>query len=220
MKYSFRLFTFLMIVFCLFGSAANAQEKKTPMKPGTKTQNKKVAPAHTPFNAKARFPLPLQYLIKFSGKWSADAVFVKEGKTYNVKYQVIARAVAEGNGILVEESFNDSTLGNMRGTSLASYDSLDSKVHWYTVSNDGVPHEHTGSWSSPDSFYMEHKSVRKGKTYTEKIHFAFKGRDELSFSFVATLDGKETERATAVFNRQMPPVKKEMNAAPAPEKKE
>jgi hypothetical protein len=201
----------LLIALVILGFCMGYSQSKTTTPPQA-AEAKKPMPRPSPFNPKSKFAPQVQYLMKFSGKWSADAAFTADGKTNTVKYQVIGRAVAEGEGLLVEESFNDSVMGKMRGVNLAAYDSLDGKIHWYSMSNQYAPHEHSGTWLSPDSLYLEHKSVRKGKSYSEKINFAFKGRDEMNLSFVASIDGKESEKVVAKFTRDLPPNAKKPEA--------
>jgi hypothetical protein len=215
MKKSIRICLSALIVTSLITNVVNAQEKKPPVKPVPGAQARKAPSPVRPGAPLSKFALPVQYLMKFTGRWNSNAAFISDGKTDTVKYQFTARGTAEGYGLLLEESFSDSIKGKMRGVNLAAYDSLDGKIHWYSVTNQDGPHDHTGTWLSPDSLYLEHKSVRKGKTYAEKITFAFKGREELTLVFVATLDGKETQRINAVFQRDMPPLKK---PTPAPEK--
>jgi hypothetical protein len=219
MKIAHSITLAILIMACI---SLNGQEKKAP--DGTLSKQKAVpARVRPPFDAKSRFPAPVQYLMKFSGKWTAKAAFVSNGKTDSIEYTLIGRSIADGNGLLLEESYTDSIRGKMRGTNLAGYDSNDAKIHWYSVDNRGTTHEHTGEWVTADSLTLDHKSVKKGKNYREKINIAFKGRDEFYFAFTSNLDGKE-EKVIAVFTRVMP-AKRPVNPTPdrkstEPEKKE
>jgi hypothetical protein len=44
--------------------------------------------------------------------------------------------------------------------------------------------------------------MHDGKKYIEKIHFIFKGKNEMDFKLISTLDGVETEKAEGIFRKK------------------
>ncbi|MES2620806.1 MAG: hypothetical protein V4615_08135 [Bacteroidota bacterium] len=197
---------------------ATTPQKKAPMTPPDKLQARMNAAAHSSI-ANSNAPAAVKNLMKFNGRWVGNVTIVTEGKTHKVEYRLIGRSTAGGYGLYLDESFRDSTLGEMKASNLVGYDPNDEKIHWYSVDNHGSTHDHTGSWKSPDSLFMEHSGVRKGKTYQEKISVIFKGKEEVQLSLVATLDGKESEKISGVFQREKPPVRTKAPAPPVKEEK-
>jgi hypothetical protein len=157
---------------------------------------------------KPEIPVSVKNLMKFMGKWEADASLTMEGKTYKVAYWVNCRKTADGYGLYADEGFSNMELGTLKGANLAGFDPYDSKIHWFSVDNMGTTHEHTGEWMTPDHLFIEHDGIREGKKYVEKIDFTFNGNDELNLKLVATLDGTEVERGEGLFHRKMEPPKK------------
>jgi hypothetical protein len=157
---------------------------------------------------KPEIPVPVKNLMKFLGKWKADASLIMDGKTYKVDYYVNCKKTADGNGLTADEDFASPDLGTLKGANLAGYDPYDSKIHWFSVDNMGTTHDHVGEWQTPDHLYMEHNSMREGKKFQEKLDFTFNGKDELNFRLVATLDGTEVERGEGVFHRNKEASKK------------
>jgi hypothetical protein len=139
--------------------------------------------------------------MKFVGNWQADASFMADGKTYKALYKVACKQTADGNGILADLDFSSAEFGNMKGSDLAGFDPYTSKVKWFTVDNMGTSHEHTGEWITPEHLTIQHEGIREGKKYVEKIDFSFMNENTMNFKLVGTLDGKETERAEAVFHK-------------------
>lgn len=198
--------------------AAAAPQKKAAITPPDKLQARMNAAAHSS-SANSNAPVAVKNLMKFNGRWVGNVTIVTEGKTHKVEYRLIGRSTAGGYGLYLDESFRDSLLGDMKASNLVGYDPNDEKIHWYSVDNHGSTHDHTGSWKSPDSLFMEHNGVRKGKSYQEKISVIFKGREEVQLSLVATLDGKESQKISGVFQREKPPVRTKAPAPPVQEEK-
>ncbi len=189
MKQSF-IKTSTIVILALAALTAFAQEKPKPstVKPMPRQKN----------------PVPVQNLMQFMGRWQAEAVLVIEGKIYKVNYNIAGRTIASGMGLLIDESFTDTALGSMKGTSLVGLNPNDSKIHWYSVDNMGNTHDHSGTWKTPENLVLEFIEMQGGKKYVEKIDFTFKSRNELLFTLLATLDGKEVKKANATFKRDIP----------------
>ena len=153
-------------------------------------------------------PAPIQNLMKFLGRWDADATFIIEGKTYKVVHSLNGKKTADGNGLSIDESFTHPELGSLKGANLVGFNPYDSKIHWFSVDNMGTTHEHIGEWLTPDHLYIEHNGIRDGKNFVEKIDLTFKGKDQMDLKLVATLDGKEIERAEGIYHRKVATVKK------------
>jgi hypothetical protein len=171
-------FILLATIFSLVAMNSNAQEKKPEI------------------------PVPVQNLMKFIGKWQADATLTMEGKTYKVNYWVNCTKTADGYGLMADEGFTHPELGTLSGANLVGYDPFDSKIKWFSVDNMGTAHEHVGSWETPDHLYIENNGMHDGKKYIEKIHFIFKGKNEMDFKLISTLDGIETEKAEGIFRKK------------------
>jgi hypothetical protein len=153
-------------------------------------------------DAKPAIPVPVQNLKKFIGRWEAVASLTMEGKTYKGPYWVDCKMTADGNGIYADEGFSNPEMGTMKGSNLAGFDPIDSKIKWFSVDNMGTAHEHTGDWKSPDHLYIEYYGIHDGKKYVEAIDFVFKNDKELDFKLVSTLDGVETERGEGIFHKK------------------
>ena len=161
--------------------------------------------------AKMKEQFAMNNFKQFIGIWEADAVLTIDGKPHKILYHINFRRAADGKGLYADEWFSDTALGNMKGANLIGYDPYDSKVHWYSVDNMGTTHEHIGDWKGSDDFYMEHNGMREGKKYVEKISMKFNGKGEMEFQLNSTLDGKESDKAAAIFHHK---------TMKAPEKKE
>lgn len=146
-------------------------------------------------------PQALLNLMRFEGDWEGKATLVLEGKTYTFLYHANFKKTADGTGLLMEEWFNSAELGKLMGTNLIGNNANDGKIHWFSVDNFGTTHEHIGIWKSREQFYMETTETIQNKKYVEKINMIFKGNDTLELSLLATLDGKEYEKVSDVFQR-------------------
>ena len=184
-----KAFTIAIVMGLLLNSCSN-----------NKTENKSgivESPA-----ANTTLPAPIQNLMKFLGKWDADATFTIEGKAYKVVHSLNGTKTADGNGLSMEEWFTHPELGSMKGANLAGFDPFDSKIHWFSVDNMGTTHEHIGEWVTPDHLYVEHNGMRDGKNFIEKIDMTFKGADQMDLKLIATLDGKEVQRAEGIYYKK------------------
>jgi hypothetical protein len=170
----------LATLFCLAALTASAQEKKPEM------------------------PDAIKNFIRFQGKWDAEVVMTLNGKPNKVSYHVACRRVADGSGFYMDEWFNDSTLGNLKGGNLFGYNPYDKKIHWFSVDNMGTCHEHVGEWKTPDHFYMEYNGMQDGKKYVEKIDMTLKDANNMDFKLTATLDAKEVQRVEGTFIKNVP----------------
>ena len=161
---------------------SNAQPKMEQVQPETGRQmtsksaganaNLKKEMTSKGLGVNANLPEESKDLMKFSGRWNGDITIIKDGKSHKVNYSMIGRVIAGGKGMYIEEAFSDSVLGDMKGANLVGYSKEDSKVHWYSIDGDGVPHDHVGVWKAPDSLSISHSGMRKGSSYSEKIEFS------------------------------------------------
>jgi hypothetical protein len=147
-------------------------------------------------------PPQVKNLMKFLGRWEANATLTSQGKIYKGLYWVNCKKTADGNGIFAEEGFSNPEMGKMSGADLAGFDPYDSKIKWFSVDNMGTTHEHTGDWESPDHLIIEHYGTRDGKKYIEKIDFTFKTKEVMEFKLSGTLDGVEIEKGEGIFYRK------------------
>ena len=146
-------------------------------------------------------PQALSDLMRLEGHWEGQATLILEGKTYTFPYHTDFKKTADGSGLLMEEWFSSEELGKLMGTNLIGYNANGAKIHWFSVDNFGTTHDHTGTWKSREYFYMETTEMMQKKKYKEKIDLIFKGNDTLELSLSATLDGKEYEKVSVVFQR-------------------
>jgi len=151
---------------------------------------------------KPQVPEQVKNLMKFLGRWEANASLTSQGKIYKGSYWVNCKKTADGNGIFAEEGFSNPEMGKMSGADLVGFDPYDSKIKWFSVDNMGTTHEHTGDWESPDHLFIEHDGTRDGKKYVEKIDFTFKTKDVMEFKLTGTLDGVEIENGEGIFYRK------------------
>ncbi|MCX6221544.1 MAG: hypothetical protein NTZ69_11210 [Bacteroidia bacterium] len=147
-------------------------------------------------------PVAIKNLMKFLGKWEADATFIMEGKTYKVLYLMSCIEAADGNGLYIEEGFTHPDLGVVKGANLVGFDSVDSEIKWFSVDNLGSAHEHIGVWKTPGHLGIEYNGIHDGKKYVEKVDFIFIGKDELDFKLSGTLDGVEIEMGDGVLHKK------------------
>jgi hypothetical protein len=186
-------------VFSFLGVQLNAQHNNEP----SSSESKVETPAmNMSRNAATPVPVPVQNLMKFVGRWEADATLSSEGKTVQVNYWVDCKSTADGNGIFADEGFTSPEMGTLSGADLAGFDPFDGKVKWFSVDNMGTAHEHKGEWLTPDHLVIQFDGLRDGKKYVEKIDFTFKGNDALDFKLVGTLDGLEVEKGSGLFHKK------------------
>jgi hypothetical protein len=141
-------------------------------------------------------------MLGVEGSWSGPATLILGAKTYHFTDYSEFRKTADGSGLLMEEWSTDPELGKMKGTSLIGYNPNDKMIHWFSVDNMGTAHEHTGSWKTPNHFYMEHNSMQEGKKYVEKIDCMFTTKDQLELKVTGTLDGETMMQFNGNFQRK------------------
>lgn len=108
---------------------------------------------------------------------------------------------AGGYGLTMDEWFEHPDLGKLLGRSLIAYNSHDSKIHWFSVDNNGTAHEHLGVWKAKDHFYMDVTEMTSDGQYVEKIELFLKGKDVLEMRYMSTMNGKEKESMSATYRR-------------------
>jgi hypothetical protein len=150
---------------------------------------------------KQEIPAAIRNAQQWIGKWSGTMTMAMQGKTFKPKAEWVFRSVAGGYGVYLEQTSTDPELGTMNSSDLMGFDPFDQKIHVYTVDNMGTCHDHICEWKSADHFYLEHNSIRNGKTYTEKIDMVMKGKDSFDTDYKGILDGKVTESGQGIMKR-------------------
>lgn len=148
----------------------------------------------------SQMPRALSDLMRFEGRWEGPATLMMDGKTYRFTYYADFKRTADNSGLYMEEWFSAPELGALKGSNLIGYNTNDRKIHWFSVDNFGTTHDHIGVWRTPDHFFMTANEMQGKKNYIENIDVTFDGSDTMDLSITATLDGKETEKCTAVFH--------------------
>lgn len=149
-------------------------------------------------------PDAIKNFMRLQGKWDSEATVTINGKTHFISYHIAVRRVADGSGFFMDEWFNDSTLGSMKGANMFGYNAEDKKVHWFSVDNMGTCHEHVGEWKDANHFSMKYDGMSEGKKFSETVEMAFKSDVEMDLKMVRTLDGKEVERDLGTFIKNVP----------------
>lgn len=145
----------------------------------------------------------LKMLMQLKGVWETNAAMMQAGgKEYKFAYYTDFRVVSDNNGIAMHEWATIPRIGKRDGNNLMGVNMYDGKIHWYTVDNMGITHEHVGEFSDNKHFSMMHKSMQDGKEYMEMITIEFAMTDILTLKQVNTLDGEETAVITGTFHRK------------------
>jgi hypothetical protein len=150
---------------------------------------------------KNEVPDAIKKAEQWIGKWSGSMTMTSDGKTSKPKAEWVFKKVAAGFGISLEETVTDPSFGTWKSFDLMGYDPFDKKIHVYTVDNMGTCHDHLCEWKSADHFYLEHNSMRDGKSYTEKIDMVMKGKDAFESDYQGLVDGKVTETGKGQFKK-------------------
>jgi hypothetical protein len=151
-------------------------------------------------------------LNKFIGIWESTATITVDSVPYTVTYRMNFRKTADSYGINMDESYSDSTLGNLRAANLIGFGYDDKKIHWYYVDNMGTTYERVGHWVDTDNLTFTYATKNGEKKYDEVITYALKGNDMFSYKQMCYLDGKEVKKVTGRFTR------KQQAVAPQPKK--
>jgi hypothetical protein len=145
-------------------------------------------------------PPALERLMKLEGHWVGDTRAVIEGRSYTVTYHADFRRTKDGSGLEMSEWFDSAELGAFRGENLIGYDPFTRKIRWFSVDNMGTTHEHVGDWTSETRFAMEHRGVRQGRKYVEKLSMDVQG-EAIAVRLVGALGGKKTEELSGTLRR-------------------
>lgn len=145
-------------------------------------------------------PPALERLMKLEGHWVGEARMVIEGKGYTVTYHADFRRTKDGSGLTMSEWFDSADLGSFRGENLIGYDPFTKRIRWFSVDNMGTAHEHAGDWTSETRYAMEHRGLRQGRKYLEKVSMEVQG-EALAVRMVGALGGKKTEELSGTFRR-------------------
>ena len=138
---------------------------------------------------------------KSLGTWHSNFNSTTNGKTQVLDYTVVFSSVADGNGVYMEETAKGPEAGTYHAGNIIGYDQYDKKLHWYTVDNTGVAHDHIVTWKGDNHYSFVHNGVRNGKKYSENLEGTFKGENSMEIVYTAKLDGKVTEKSQGTFER-------------------
>ena len=146
---------------------------------------------------------PMKPFTDLAGNWeSTDAVLDFAGTIFNVNYFADFEKTSDGSGVIMYEKCNIPGIGKLNGANLIGFDPFDGQYHWFSVDNFGTTHDHMGSFTDETHFYMEHKSIRDGKEFLEKIWFDFIDTNTLKLKLIASTDGVVEQTVTATFKRK------------------
>jgi len=142
----------------------------------------------------AQAPTDWQLTQQFVGYWVGAAELDLGGQIFNVTYHTDFISTLDGNGMIMNEWFDDPAIGSLRGANLIGLNATDALVHWFSVDNFGTAHEHTGTWVNPRHFKMVHQSDASGQIFREEIDFRFRGNNtRIEVTLLATLDGSAVQ---------------------------
>lgn len=145
----------------------------------------------------------LTEMMKFVGYWEGPATQTLHGQDYNFTYYINFKVVADGAGLIMSEWYTHPVLGMLDGYNLIGYNANDKQIHWFSIDNFDTAHEHLGTWLTPDHFFMESHETEDGKSWIEKIDMVMKTADQMELTIISTLDGVESNRIKALFNRNL-----------------
>lgn len=140
-------------------------------------------------------------LSRFNGVWQASMNSTMDNKSYQYDYTVKCTPVAGGHGAYWEESGVHPAMGEMLTSDLLAINPADKKLHCYSVDNMGMNMDQICTWKSPDHLYMEYTGIQDGKKVVQKGDLTFSGNDILTFSGVATVDGKTEWSGSGTFHK-------------------
>ena len=157
----------------------------------------------TQFTAFAQAPTEWDKTQQFLGLWSGQAELNFGGQIFNVTYNTDFIPTADGSGIVMNEWFDDPSLGSFRGANLIGLNATDGLIHWFSIDNFGTAHEHTGSWVNPRRFHMNHESLAGGQTFREDIDFKMRGNNtRIIVELYVTLDDDTVQSITGTLYLQ------------------
>jgi len=146
-------------------------------------------------------PAENKYLWQFIGSWKSMGSITLEGNTSPLEYSFEFERIIDGSGLKMYEQGFLPGFGDFKGFNVIGFDPEEGQVHWFTVSNMGDAHEHTGKWLNPKSLHLEYQSLRQLKNYTESIDFEFIKDDEFKARFLITLGSEQVEKLAGVFKK-------------------
>jgi hypothetical protein len=144
----------------------------------------------------------MKVFTDMKGNWEGKVTLTLGEQVFNVIYLMDFAVESDGNAVVMNEKCNIPGVGKLYGANLIGFDPFDANYYWYSVDNFGTTHSHTGSFTDPTHFYMEHQSQRSGKTFLEKIWIEWLNPDRMQLKLVASTDGIIEEIAEGIFTRK------------------
>ncbi len=133
-------------------------------------------------------PEILNKVLTLEGKWEAKAHMQMGDKSYNFKYFMNFRKIADGNGLYMEENAEIPGVMRLDGGNIIGYDPFDGKLHWFSVDNLGTTHDHIAELVEENHIQLIHESEREGKKFRENIDIKWISDKEVFIKLVATLN--------------------------------
>ena len=151
----------------------------------------------------AQVPVQWSRTLQLEGYWEGPVTLNLGGQIFNLTYYMDFKTAVDGNAMTMDEGFNDPALGELKGANLIGLNAADGLIHWFSADNFGTAHEHTGSWTTPKHFYMEHRGLQSGLEFVEMIDARLRANDQrFVVSLVATLGGDTVQVLEGTLYRQ------------------
>ena len=148
----------------------------------------------------------LKLLMQFKGKWETQTAMLKaDGPPETFPYSAEFSATADNHGLLMTETAAIPGMGKLMGTNVIGVSPYDRKVHWFSVDNFDVAHEHVGEFTDAKHFTMEHRGVQEGKIFVEVVKAEFSDPNTLMLRLETQLDGKQVTQISGTFKRSTTP---------------
>lgn len=137
-------------------------------------------------------PTVPQRFSKLVGKWQGSGTFKTGGKTLPIRANYYCARSSGGAGIKCSFRMTGLPDFTYQFDDLWGYSNHDGLVHWYTVTNAGETHDHSGRLDEHGAL-LQFAGPSEGKAFHEQIRFVFKGGKHLTLDWSCNVDGKLRE---------------------------
>lgn len=135
------------------------------------------------------------------GKWHGKGELGEPGKKpVALKLSLACQKVSSGWAIACSMRAKNGAMV-ITESDLMGVDPVTGKAHWYAITNQGETHDHIAQWSDARTMKAHYDWTQEGKKMQENIVFTLKGKNNLTFQSVVSMDGQKVGEFSGTVKR-------------------
>ncbi len=135
------------------------------------------------------------------GSWTGSGQVQMGGQEVPVEFEYTCRSAGGGAGVACHLEMTGMEGFTYQSDDLWGYDAGRGLVHWYTVTNAGETHDHSGRVDGR-TFRATYVGRREGSPMRENVRFSFNSQNELTFSSVVFVDHQRVESFAGAVTKE------------------